>query len=317
LAAASKAAADKAPDAEDSPVAPAGKPDTKQKGKPLDVIDLLTPVDLIKKSSANRLKQKQTGVHGQQDAASEVAPADLAKTAPAGRKVATRGRNANLQVVEVEPKAKRGKRKAASESADKLATGIPAEEATPAEDPEQDEFLPNRKRSKPGKSAALRAGAPAGADAAAAQLQQLEAAGTTMREVPGLPGVKHQMPKIATAAAMAVGVAKPASAAANTAGKTAALENHSQSGPAKSNNSMRQASSGKAASGRAAAAAKSTKPASGPARKAEPAEAEAVDKPADRSVAVALQPTLASAGASQGMQFQILQVSCYSLLFAA
>ena len=45
--------------------------------------------------------------------------------------------------------------------------------------------------------------------------------------------------------------------------------------------------------------------------------ANAVDKPADRSVAAAMQPTLASAGATQGMQFQRLQVLRFALLLEA
>ncbi|KAL0050310.1 hypothetical protein WJX82_008729 [Trebouxia sp. C0006] len=59
VAAARKAAADKVTEVEKSPVSAAGKPDAKQKSSALDVVDLLTPVDLIKKSSANRAKQKQ------------------------------------------------------------------------------------------------------------------------------------------------------------------------------------------------------------------------------------------------------------------
>ena len=294
MAADSKLAADRDADADNLPAS--GKPDITQQGKALDAIDLLTPVDLIKKSSANRVKQKHVEAQGPQHIAAQAASPEPLKTAPAGKKVATRGRNANLQVVEVEPQAKPGKRKAVSENADKLAPGIPAEQSDEAI------FLPNKKRSKSGKSASQKAADAASLDSSLALPHQLEAAGASaLREVPGLPGVKHQMPELASAIDDA-NDAKPALASA----KAAASESTSQSGPARSSNSRRQALSGKAAAGKAAVTAEAARAESVP---AEAAAAEAVDKPADRSVAVALQPTLASAGAAQGVQFLKLQVS--------
>lgn len=281
--------------------APASQPAAEQKDKGLNVIDLLTPVDLIKKSSANRLKQKQADQAQQQ---SEVAPAatDAAKCAPAGKKVATRGRNANLQVVEVEPQAKRGKRKAAP--ADKLGTNT---EAAPAsEQLDQDAFLPNRKRSKASKSAQQTEATAAAAAAADVQsplnIEQHSTAAAGPQEVPGLPGFKHQMPALP-------GATKPSQAEAKAA---AAPRSRSQSGATRSNNSRRQASSGKPPK-----ATEVSKPEGGPppqshAAPGGAATTYAVDKPADRSVTAAMQPTLASAGASQGMQFQRLQVLHHS-----
>ncbi len=304
VAAASKAAAEKVTEVENSPVSAAGKPDAKQKSSALDVVDLLTPVDLIKKSSANRAKQKQAPAQSQQPTAAEAAPCDPAETEPAGKKVATRGRNANLQVVEVEPKAKRGKRKAASETTDKLTAGVTAAQAPASHEQDQEDFLPNRKRARPSKSLPHKAAATVSPDAAVAELQQPEAGATALREVPGLPGVKHQMPKIATAT-VATKDARPAQLAA----EAIASEGRSQSGPARSNNSRKQASSGKAGTSKAAATGETTKPDTMPARQPGCAEGEvAVDKPGDRAVAVAMQPTLASAGLSQCVQFHKLQV---------
>jgi len=302
VAAASKAAAEKTTELENFSVPAAGKPDAKQKSNALDVVDLLTPVDLIKKSSANRAKQKQPPAQNQQPAAAAAAPCDPAETEPAGRKVATRGRNANLQVVEVEPKAKRGKRKAASETSDKLTAGVTAAQAPASHEQDQEDFLPNRKRARPSKSLPHKAAATVGSDTAVTKLKQPEAGG--LREVPGLPGVKHQMLKIATATAAAKN-ARPAQLAA----EAATSESRSQSGPARSNNSRKQASSGKAGTSKAAATGETIKPDTVPAQQPGCAKGEvAVDKPADRAVAVAMQPTLASAGLSQGVQFHKLQV---------
>jgi len=304
VAAARKAAADKVTEVEKSPVSAAGKPDAKQKSSALDVVDLLTPVDLIKKSSANRAKQKQAPAQSQQPTAAEAAPFDPAESEPAGKKVATRGRNANLQVVEVEPKAKCGKRKTASETTDKLTADVTAAQAPASHEQDQEYFLPNRKRARPSKSLPHKAAATVDPDKAVVELQQPEAGATALREVPGLPGVKHQMPKIAIATA-ATKDAKPAQLAA----AAAASESRSQSGPARSNNSRKQASSGKAGTSKAAATGETTKPDTVPAPQPGSAEGEvAVDKPADRAVAVAMQPTLASAGFPQGMQFHKLQV---------
>lgn len=266
------------------------------------MIDLLTPVDLIKKSSANRLKQKQADQAQQQ---SDAAPAatNAAKTAPAGKKIATRGRNANLQVVEVEPQAKRGKRKAASETADKLGTNT---EAAPASDQlDQDAFLPNRKRSKASKSAQQNGAtaAAAGADVQGHRdVEQPSTAAASPKEVPGLPGVKHQMPALP-------GATKPSQAEAKAA---AAPGSRSQSGPTRSNNSRRQASSGKAPKATEVSKPDGVPPLQSHAAPGAAGTATAVDRPADRSVAAAMQPTLASAGASQGMQFQRLQVLHHS-----
>lgn len=266
----------------------------------LNVIDLLTPVDLIKKSSANRLKQKQAD---QAQQLSEAMPAveKVAKTAAPGKKVATRGRNANLQVVEVEPQAKRGKRKAASETADKPVTDT---EAAPASQQlDQDAFLPNRKRSKASKSAQQTAAAAAATKVQGpAGIEQPSTATASPKEVPGLPGVKHHMPVLPS-------TTKPTQLEANAA---AASGSRSQSGATRSNNSRRQASSGKAPQ-----ATEVSKPDGVPQPRSHVAAGavdttKAVDKPADRSVAAAMQPTLASAGASQGMQFQRLQVLHYS-----
>ena len=304
VAAARKAAADKVTEVEKSPVSAAGKPDAKQKSSALDVVDLLTPVDLIKKSSANRAKQKQVPAQSQQPTAAEAAPIDPAESEPAGKKVATRGRNANLQVVEVEPKAKCGKRKTASETTDKLTADVTAAQAPASHEQDQEYFLPNTKRARPSKSLPHKAAATVDPDKAVAELQQPEAGATALREVPGLPGVKHQMPKIAIATA-ATKDAKPAQLAA----AAAASESRSQSGPARSNNSRKQASSGKAGTSKATATGETTKPDTVPAPQPGFAEGEvAVDKPADRAVAVAMQPTLASAGFPQGMQFHKLQV---------
>ena len=304
VAAARKAAADKFTEVENPPVSAAGKPDAKQKSSALDVVDLLTPVDLIKKSSANRAKQKQAPAQSQQSTAAEVASCDPAESEPAGKKVATRGRNANLQVVEVESKAKRGKRKVASENTDKLTAGVTAAQAPASQEQDQEDFLPNRKRARPSKSLPHKAAAAVGPDAAVAELQQPEAAATALREVPGLPGVKHQMPKIATAT-VATKDARPAQLTA----EAAASVSRSQSGPARSNNSRKQASSGKAGTSKAAATGETPKPNIVPAQQPGCAEREvAVDKPGDRAVAVAMQPTLASAGSQQGVQFHKLQV---------
>lgn len=305
-AAAKKGSANKKQAADKSLAAPLSQSAAKQANEAPNVIDLLTPVDLIKKSSANRLKQKQAD-QTQQPSAAEPALADAAKTAPAGRKVATRGRNANLQVVEVEPQAKRGKRKAASETADKI--GRDKEASPTSEQLGQDAFLPNRKRSKPSKSAhqtetaaaAVTAGVQGSADG-----QQQSTAEASPKEVPGLPGVKHQM--LTLPGAMPQGT-KPSKADT----QAAASGSRSQSGTSRSHNSRRQALSDKPA--RAPGVSKSEsvpQQQSGAAGEAAGA-ANAVDKPADRSVAVAMQPTLASAGAPQGMQFQRLQV----LLFLA
>jgi len=304
VAAARKAAADKVTEVENCPVSVAGKPDAKQKSSALDVVDLLTPVDLIKESSANRAKQKQAPAQSQQSTAAEAAPCDPAETEPAGKKVATRGRNANLQVVEVEPKAKQGKRKAASETSDKLTAGVTAAQAPASHEQDQEDFVPNRKRARPSNSLPHKAAATVGPDTAVAELQQPEAGATALREVPGLPGVKHQMPKIAAAIAVTKDT-RPAQLAA----EAAASVSRSQSGPARSNNSRKQASSGKAGTSKAAATGETAKPATVPAQQPGCAEGEvAVDKPGDRAVAVAMQPTLASAGLSQGVQFHKLQV---------
>ena len=272
------------------------------------MIDLLTPVDLIKKSSANRLKQKQAD-EAQQLSAAEPAVTNAAKAAPAGKKAATRGRNANLQVVEVEPQAKRGKRKAASETADKL---VSDKKASPtSEQLDQDAFLPNRKRSKSSKSAQKTEAAAAAADVhGPADAQQPSTVAAISRAVPGLPGVKHQMPILL--GAMAQGTKQ------TTTDTTAAMSvSRSQSGTARSNNSRRQASSGKAARAPEVSNPEGVpQPQSNAATEAAGA-ASAVDKPADRSVAAAMQPTLASAGAPQGMQFQRLQVHHFALLLEA
>ena len=306
-AAAKKGSANKKQAADKSLAAPVSQSAAKQANDAPNVIDLLTPVDLIKKSSANRLKQKQAD-QTQQPSAAEPALADAAKTAPAGKKVATRGRNADLQVVEVEPQAKRGKRKAASNTADKL--GRDKEASPTSEQLDQDAFLPNRKRSKSSKSAHQTEAAAAAVTAdvqGSADAQQPSAAEASPKEVPGLPGVKHQMP--ALPGAMLPGI-KPTKADA----KAAASGSRSQSGASRSNNSRRQASSGKVT--RAAEVSKQEGLAQQQSDAATEAAgaANAVDKPADRSVAVAMQPTLASAGASQGMQFQRLQVPLFVLL---
>ena len=296
-AATKKASANKKQEAERPLAAPAPQSVAEQTDQAPKVIDLLTPVDLIKKSSANRLKQKQAAQAQEQTAAGPAA-ANVAKTAPAGKKVATRGRNANLQVVKVEPQAKPGKRKAASETADNLS--INTEAAPASRQAYHDAFLPNRKRSKSSKSAQKTAAAADAQDPADAQ--QPSTAEASPKDVPGLPGVKHQMPAFPGVVAQGT---KPSQAEA----KATASESRSQSGAARSNNSRRQASSGKAAR-----AAEVSKPVPIPQQKQSHAAAEAagtanaVDKPADRSVAVTMQPTLASAGASQGMQFQRLQV---------
>ena len=304
VAAARKAAADKVTEVESSPVSAAGKPDAKQKSDPLDVVDLLTPVDLIKKSSANRAKQKQAPAHSHQSTAAEAAPCDPAETEPAGKKVATRGRNANIQVVEVEPKAKRGKRKAASETSDKLTAGVTMAQAPASLEQDQEDVLPNRKRARPSKSLPHKAAATVAPDAAVAELQRPKAGATALRDVPGLPGVKHRFPQVASAT-VATKDARPAQLAA----QAAASESRSQADPARSNNSRKQAFSGKAGTSKAAATGETTKPDTILPQQPECATGEvAVDKPGDRAVAVAMQPTLASAGLSQGVQFYKLQV---------
>ena len=305
-AAAKKASANKK-QASDKPLAaPASQSAAKQANDVPNVIDLLTPVDLIKKSSANRLKQKQAH-KAQQSSAAESAVADAAKTAPAGKKVATRGRNANLQVVEVEPQAKRGKRKATSETADKL--GRDKDASPTSEQLDQDAFLPNRKRSKPSKSAQkTEAAAAVAADVhGPTDAQQPSTAEANSKEVPGLPGVKHQMAVLPGAMAHSI---QPTKADV----KAAASGSRSQSGAARSNNSHRQASSGKAARASEVSKSEGAPHHQGDAATEAAGAANAVDKPADRSVAVAMQPTLASAGASQGMQFQRLQVLLFALL---
>lgn len=291
-AAARKSTANAKQDTDKSPAVAAGQSDARQANKASNVVDLLTPNDLIKKSSANRLKQKQAE-QTQQESAEEPAEVNAAKTAPAGKKVATRGRNANLQVLEVESKAKRGKRKTASETADKLGKDDAATDAAAAGEPDQDPFLPNRKRSKPS-SSAQQASAADDQSKMEAQ-QQPSTAQADPKEVPGLPGVKHHMPLLPGGT---IKDAKPSQADA----KPAASESRSQS--SRSNHTRQQPLARKAAK-----AAEVSKP------DAQPKQGHAagiadkpVDKPADRSVAAALQPTLASAGGSQSMQFQRLQV---------
>ncbi|DBA85377.1 TPA: hypothetical protein ACH3X2_006056 [Trebouxia sp. C0005] len=301
--AASKAAADKVTEVAVSPISAAGKPDAKQESSALDVVDLLTPVDLIKKSSANRAKQKQASAQNQQPTAKESAPCDPAETEPAGKKVASRGRNANLQVIEVESKAKRGKRKAASENSDKLTAGATAVQAPASHEQDQEDFLPNRKRARPSKSLPHKAAATVGPEAAFAALQPPEAGATALREVPGLPGVMHHIPNIATAT-----VATKDTRPAQLAAEAAASESRSRSGPARSSNSRQQASSGNAGTNKAAATGETIKPDTMPTQQSGCTKGEvAVDKPGDRAVAVAMQPTLASAGLSQGLQFHKLQ----------
>ena len=293
-AAARKSTANAKQGADESPAIAAGQSDAKQANKASNVIDLLTPNDLIKKSSANRLKQKQAD-QGQQISAEEPATANAAQTAPAGKKVAIRGRNANLQVLEVEPQPKRGKRKTASETADKLGKDNAATTAAAGGEPDQDAFLPNRKRSKPSKSAQQASAADDQSTVEAQQQPSTAQAGS--KEVPGLPGVKHRMPFLPGAS---IKEAKPSQPDA----KAAASGSHSQS--SKSNHSRQQPLSGKAAeASKPDAVPKERHLVAGTADKP-------VDKPADRSVAAALQPTLASAGGSQSMQFQRLQV-CHIL----
>lgn len=297
---AKKASANKKQEFDKSVAAHVAQSAAKQGGDAPTAIDLLTPVDLIKKSSANRLKQQQAD-QAQQRSAAGPAVAGAVKTAPAGKKVATRGRNANLQVVEVEPKAKRGKRKAASEALDR------DEEASPtSEQLDQDAFLPNRKRSKPSKSAQqTEAAAAVAADLPGpAETQQPSTAGAMLQEVPGLPGVKHQMPTLPSMVAQGT---KPTRAEA----KAAASGGRSQSGATRSNNSRRQASSGKAARAAEVSKPEGVSQQQGDAATEVAGAAKVVDKPADRSLDAAMQPTLASAGIPQGMQFQRLQV-CYS-----
>ena len=301
---AKKASATKKQESDKSLTAHGAQPAAKQGSNAPTVIDLLTPVDLIKKSSANRLKQKQAD-QAQQQSAMEPAVADAVKTAPAGKKVATRGRNANLQVVEVEPKAKRGKRKAASETAEELDRD---EEASPRpEQLDQDAFLPNRKRSKPRKSAQkTEAAAAVAADVpSSADTQQPSTAGAMLQEVPGLPGVKHQMPALPGMVAQGT---MPTRAEAK-----AASGGRSQSGAARSNNSRRQASSGKAARQGEVSKPDGVSQQQGDAATAAAGNVKVVDKPADRSLDAAMQPTLASAGIPQGMQFQRLQVQLLAM----
>ena len=297
---AKKASANKKQESDKSVAAHVTQSAAKQAGNAPTVIDLLTPVDLIKKSSANRLKQKQAD-QAQQQSAEGPAVAEAVKIAPAGKKVATRGRNANLQVVEVEPKAKRGKRKAASETADEPGRD---EKASPApEQLDQDAFLPNRKRSKPSKSAQkTEAAAAAAADVRGpADTQQPSTAGAVSQEVPGLPGVKHQMPALP-------GVVVQGTKLSKAEAKAAASGGRSQSGTARSNNSCRQASSGKAARAGEVSKPDGVSKQQGEAATEAAGNAKVVDKPADRSLDAAMQPTLASAGIPQGMQFQRLQV---------
>ena len=310
-AAAKKASANKKQAADKSHADPVSQPAAKRPDDAPNVIDLLTPVDLIKKSSANRLKQKQAE-QAQQPSTAEPAVANAAKTAPAGKKVATRGRNANLQVVEVEPQAKRGKRKGASETADKLGRD---EEASPTfEQLDHDAFLPNRKRSKPSQSAPMTEAAAAAVAAdvhGSADAQQPSTADASSKEVPGLPGVKHQMPTLPGAVDLGTKLTK---ADAKAAGSAKASGSRSQPGATRSNSSQRQASSGKTAK-----APEVSKPEGVPQQQSGSATeaagtAHTVDKPINRSVAVAMQPTLASAGISQGMQFQRLQVLILALL---
>lgn len=305
---AKKASANKKQEADKSLAAHVTQSAAKQAGNAPTVIDLLTPVDLIKKSSANRLKQKQAD-QAQQQSAAGPAMADAVKTEPAGKKVATRGRNANLQVVEVEPKAKRGKRKAASETAEEL--GRDEKKSPTPEQLDQDAFLPNRKRSKPSKSAQqTEAAAAVAADVQRpADTQQPSTAGAVLQEVPGLPGVKHQMPTLP----VVVQGTKPTRAEA----KAAASGGRSQSGAARSNNSRRQASSGKAARAAEASKPEGVSQQQGDAARAAAGNAKVVNKPADRSLDAAMQPTLASAGIAQGMQFQRLQVILLPLSLSA
>lgn len=278
-----------------------------------DVVSLLTPVDLIKKSSSNRLKQKQAKVQPPAQAAdvavpsgkpgSAAADAGVAAAAP-GKKVATRGRNANLQIVEVEPKAKPGKRKAATDK-----TQQPVTNPAPGRESEQEQSdsdtLPNRKRAKASKSVSQQ---PIAEETLPARGQP-EAASGVFKDVPGLPGVRHQIPQLTSAT-----VKSPAqpNQSPQPVEKTNAPGN-GRKGATKSGNSKPQVArltvkSGSINSAEPAAATAVSQPAAAiPHANLGP---QVIDQPKDRSAPGAQQNTLAT-GDAQAVQFHTLQVSAW------
>lgn len=257
------------------------------------VLDLLTPNDLLKKSSANRAKQLQVPAHAESAATDGL---EAAKPAPAGKKVASRGRNANLQVVDIEPKPKQGKRKATAAQAAQLATELPTEAHTVQNQVEHDATLPNKKRAKQSKSAA--------AQPVIAEYAQLDEAAieTVLREVPGLPGVTHRMPQ--AAATKVAPLAEPADLLQQSH-KAAAPSN--RCAPDSGAGSQQPAPVAAAQSSPTAVAVKvvtdSAAQQDGPV-----AQAHTVDKPADRAVPAAQRDMLAMGASAQADQFQILQV---------
>lgn len=257
------------------------------------VLDLLTPNDLLKKSSANRAKQLQVPAQAESEATDGL---EAEKPAPAAKKVASRGRNANLQVVDIEPKPKQGKRKAIAAQAAQLATDLPIEAHTVQNQVEPEATLPNKKRAKQSKSVA--------AQPAIAEYAQLDQAAveTVLREVPGLPGVTHRIPQ---AAATAVSpLAQPAELLQQS-NKAAATS--SNCAPASGSSRQPPAPAATQSSPIGSAAVKvGTDSAS---QRDEPvAHAHTFDKPADRAVPAAQRDMLAMGASAQADQFQILQV---------
>lgn len=278
------------------------KQSAKHAGNQSVVLDLLTPVDLIKKSSSNRARQKAAPAQAPAEAEAAADQAeDAANPAPAAKKVATRGRNANLQVVEIEPKPKQGKRKAAAGNAQQPAQDMLSADVPASDQPETEAALPNMKRAKQSKSTAKQSAAEAVLEDA-----EHENANACFREVPGLPGVRHKMPQIPAAAASAA-IEQPV-ASQKPERKTAAHSgSHSNAG--KSGNSRKQPVTDTAAQSSSAGNIAEAAAAPGAAAEhAATARAHAADKPADTTVPAAQQSTLATGSDAQATQFQTLQV---------
>lgn len=268
------------------------------------MLDLLTPVDLIKKSSCDGVKRQKQAPAQAEPAADKTEEA--AKPAVAGKKTATRGRNANLQVVDIEPKFKQGKRKATAGNAQQPVTDLPSDAVPEGASPASEALLPNRKRAKQSKSAASE---PAAVETAPDPAQP-DGAAATFKEVPGLPGVKHKMPQISSAPAVTVAAATVQPSTSPKAARKAAAQGPRQPGTAKSGSSNQQGAAETAAqSSSAGGAADKAFLTAAVHQHGAAAGPQVIDKPADKMVAAAQQSTLASGSDAQAAQFQTLQVS--------
>ena len=195
-------------------------------------------------------------------------------------------------MVEVEPKPKQGKRKAATGNAQEPVQDLPLVDAPASDQPEPEAALPNRKRAKQGKSTAQQT-------AAQAVNEDTEHEEANFKEVPGLPGVRHKMPQIPTEQPV-VGPQTEERAAAQSG-------SHSNTG--KSGNSRRQPLADTAVQSSSAGNIAEAAAAPGAAvMHGAASQAQVVDKPGARSVPAAQQSTLATGSDAQAAQFQMLQV---------